>query len=452
MNKAASRLALATISPLLIGIGLTLTPCLAHADLLVSNFGGFVMRYPDGSVNQAYNFTTFPNTVVFPSSFTGDSANFDSAAGVTQGPDGNIYVSSYDQGQVLQYSPTGAFLNDFVTLPQDYVQNGDGSYSPINAAPAHLQFYNGSLYVSDNNGISVWQYTVNKNPTTGALSIDPNVAPTAAVSGLEGAGAFTFAPNGDLYASNFGGPIYGDPPVAVVKVSNGVQTNFAYPAFNEGVPSPEAPNGLLFVNNMLLVVDLEGNKILKYNSSGTYEGVFATIPSPGGVTPPPDNNFPSDMVLSRDGKSIYLAVLGYTRTPGVPPDGGVLQYDLNGNLIATVATCLPIASSIALGVQKGDFNLDGQIDVGDISAMEAALSNLPTYESNNNLSDDELKIIGDVNGDGQINNADLQALLNLVRSEGTASTAPVPEPDAFALAAAALFAFGFQCYRRQWSK
>jgi hypothetical protein len=241
----------------------------------------------------------------------------------------------------------------------------------------------------------------------------------------------------------------------VVRVHNGVQSDFAFPATDEQTGlitsplSPQEPNGLLFVNNMLLVVDLAGNDILKYDANGKYLGVFATIPSPSGVTPPPANNFPSDMVLSRNGQSIYVAVLGFTETPGVPPDGGVLQFDLNGNLIATVATGLPIASSIALGVQKGDFNLDGQIDAADIPAMLSALTNLPQYQATHDLSSDELEIIGDVNGDGKITSADVQALINLLDSEGTPSTTTVPEPSACLLAGLSLVALGFHIYRRR---
>jgi hypothetical protein len=64
---------------------------------------------------------------------------------------------------------------------------------------------------------------------------------------------------------------------------------------------------------------------------------------------------------------------------------------------------------------------------GDPSSYEAA---------NNDLTYDELQTIGDINGDGKFNLADLQSLLILLKSGG-GSNNPVPEPANISLLALA---------------
>jgi hypothetical protein len=59
----------------------------------------------------------------------------------------------------------------------------------------------------------------------------------------------------------------------------------------------------------------------------------------------------------------------------------------------------------------GDFNRDGHVYASDIQAMEAALVDLNGYQTSKSLTDEQLLALGDVNCDGVVNNADLQALL-----------------------------------------
>src|SRR5262249_52908175 len=57
----------------------------------------------------------------------------------------------------------------------------------------------------------------------------------------------------------------------------------------------------------------------------------------------------------------------------------------------------------------GDVNLDGAVDVADISALETALSNLTTYQTLHGLSAADAVAIADIDHDGHITNRDVQS-------------------------------------------
>lgn len=78
----------------------------------------------------------------------------------------------------------------------------------------------------------------------------------------------------------------------------------------------------------------------------------------------------------------------------------------------------------------GDFNRDGHVNAADIPAMLAALVDLNAFKSRNGLTNSDFLSIGDVNGSGAVDNADLIALIGLLRAGGGSVTA-VPEPPAF---------------------
>jgi hypothetical protein len=80
--------------------------------------------------------------------------------------------------------------------------------------------------------------------------------------------------------------------------------------------------------------------------------------------------------------------------------------------------------------------------------MMQALANLSDYElSHGNLTAPQIQLLGDINGDGQFNNADLQALLNNLLSGG-GSAAPVPEPSTLVLAGIGALALLMRMRRR----
>ncbi len=66
----------------------------------------------------------------------------------------------------------------------------------------------------------------------------------------------------------------------------------------------------------------------------------------------------------------------------------------------------------------GDFNADGHVDATDLGPAMQALTNPSAFETQYGISATDLQTIGDVNGDGQFNNADLQRLLILLRTGG----------------------------------
>ena len=82
----------------------------------------------------------------------------------------------------------------------------------------------------------------------------------------------------------------------------------------------------------------------------------------------------------------------------------------------------------------GDFNRDGQVNAADIPAMLAALADLTAYQTSKNLSGPQLVLLGDIDGDGAVTNADIQSLLNLLKVGG-GSVAQVPEPATIMLMA-----------------
>ncbi|HZZ29220.1 MAG TPA: autotransporter-associated beta strand repeat-containing protein, partial [Pirellulales bacterium] len=86
----------------------------------------------------------------------------------------------------------------------------------------------------------------------------------------------------------------------------------------------------------------------------------------------------------------------------------------------------------------GDVNGDGHYDAADIPAEELALINLSHYQNATgnpygiNLTTDEMDAVLDQNHDGVINNIDMQALINNLLA-GQGSNSVVPEPASFVL-------------------
>ena len=97
-------------------------------------------------------------------------------------------------------------------------------------------------------------------------------------------------------------------------------------------------------------------------------------------------------------------------------------------------------------LEPGDFDRDGQASVADLSACEGALKNLGAYQATHGpggsaLGGNQLVSIGDLTGDGLVDNADLQGLIVYLANGGPVALAQVvavPEPPSVLLAASAL--------------
>ena len=132
--------------------------------------------------------------------------------------------------------------------------------------------------------------------------------------------------------------------------------------------------------------------------------------------------------LGADGQGVAMRVeatidggwLQITGGSSDPPSSNSVLYQINA-----LAHLLPFP----------DFNFDGAITASDISAMQQALADPQDFETEHNLSAADFAAMGDLNGDGQVNNADLQMLLDDLKTNGE-MTDPVPEPASFVLLAA----------------
>ncbi len=97
----------------------------------------------------------------------------------------------------------------------------------------------------------------------------------------------------------------------------------------------------------------------------------------------------------------------------------------------------------------GDFNRDGLVTVADISAMMQALTDLKTYQATYSLTNAQLIEIGDLDGSGQVTDADLQALINLLANGGgNGSLTVVPEPGSIVLLGLGVLAIALRRHSR----
>jgi hypothetical protein len=67
----------------------------------------------------------------------------------------------------------------------------------------------------------------------------------------------------------------------------------------------------------------------------------------------------------------------------------------------------------------GDLNGDGQTGAADVGSLMTAFSDPTKYQSTAHLSPAEFKTVADVNGDGVVNNLDVQALITLIANNHT---------------------------------
>jgi hypothetical protein len=111
---------------------------------------------------------------------------------------------------------------------------------------------------------------------------------------------------------------------------------------------------------------------------------------------------------SADG--VAWSQLGPTITiPGIPSTDDIGLVATAGNAQLTSAKFAQVAIW-----PQGDINGDGQRDIADVQALMAALSDLSNYQAQRALAGTDLLAIADMTGDGQVTNTDVQALINVL--------------------------------------
>ena len=189
------------------------------------------------------------------------------------GPDGYVYVSGWNSGNVVRFNAsTGAFVDTFVPAGSGGLTKACGmAFGP-----------DGNLYVADTAGKRVLRY----NGTTGAF-IDVFVA--AGSGGLDQAAGLTFGPDGNLYVGD-----YRKNNVLRFNGTTGAFIDVFVAAGAGGLRSPEdltfGPDGNLYVASD------KNHNILRFNgTTGAFINIFVASGSGGlrnalGLTFGPDGN------------------------------------------------------------------------------------------------------------------------------------------------------------------
>jgi outer membrane protein assembly factor BamB len=274
----------------------------AHADFLVS------VSNDAGSVNEVQQYTdsgTFVGNLI-PNSFPANGG-LSTPEGLAYGPDGNLYVASFANGNVLAYNgQNGTYLGAFATSPQ-MVQSVDG-----------LQFGpNGNLYVSNFNQVSgnaaIQEFSGPTTGTPGALVATFNVpyGNGSVGNGVSGPLDIAFAPNGNILVSSSA-----TNEILQYNATTGAFLGALVPAGELGL---NLPDGLAVdaAHNLLYVSSSNNNQILMFNlTTGAPVDTFALLPV---------NSFPVGVFVQPSG-NILVAENG----PGV-----IAQYAPDGTLLGT---------------------------------------------------------------------------------------------------------------------
>ncbi|HTQ37637.1 MAG TPA: autotransporter-associated beta strand repeat-containing protein [Pirellulales bacterium] len=126
---------------------------------------------------------------------------------------------------------------------------------------------------------------------------------------------------------------------------------------------------------------------------------------------------------------------------------GLNANELSDIQFADFAPGASISSTGEVTPLIGDINQDSHTDAADVAALLKALTNITKYQNDHSFSSADVSFILDVNGDGKVNSADLQALLHDLSSGGGNLSKAVPEPATWVLGM--LGALGLALRRRR---
>ena len=375
--------------------------------------------------------------------------------GMATGPDGNLYVSSANDG-ILRYDGlTGDFIDEFApisaggpTISHGILFRGDGY-----------------LYATDINQGAIFRY----DEITGAFS-------DVFVDGLMGPEGLAFGPDGNLYVANGGSD-------SILRY-NGLTGAFIDTFVPPGSGGLDEPQDLFFgPDAMLYVSGWRSDNIIRYDATtGAFVDVFASHdrldgptdmffvlePEPMSLTidirPGNDIN-PVNLksngvlpvaILGAEGFDVALIDLESLVMAGSSPkprgrSGNIGSFrDVNGDSIIDLVLNFDLSQldaepSVAeltlLGllqdgtefegtdtiriVPPGDFNGDLVVDIIDLTALASNWSTLSGGAKD--------WAEGDCNGDSVVDISDLTALA--ANWTFTDSAPPIPEPATLALLA-----------------
>lgn len=263
-------------------------------DLLVCDLlGDQVLRY-DG--------TTGAFLGVFAS-----GAVIDGPEGITVGPDGNVYIASEYSANVTKWSPSGAYLGEFVSP-------GEGGLM----GEQDLEFGpDGNLYVMSHivpESDSIWNF----DGTTGAF---------IGMHGLGGGPGHTHgmswrASDGDLYQGQLNGPYVINHFDGATGGLEGVFTTADELAIMNDILW--GPDDDLYVSNPLIDGMLVGGIIRFDGATGAYMGVFSDA---GGAVSTWGMTFGGEYLYYTAGNSVVrvLASTGGSASFFVSPGSGGLS-------------------------------------------------------------------------------------------------------------------------------
>jgi sugar lactone lactonase YvrE len=274
-------------------------------NLYVSSFNtNSVLRY-DGSTGAPLPAPGKPDAVFV----TPGDGGLTGAAGMILGRDGNLYVSSRTNNNVLRYSgTTGDFLDAFVREGTSELNNPRGLvFGP-----------DGNLYVNSFGTNSVLRY----DGSTGAF-----LGTFASGNALAENNTSVFGPDGNLYVTN------SNSATNSILRFNGTTGEFMDIFVSPGSGGLTFPNGLVFgPDNNLYVCSRDSNSVLRYDGT-TGAFIDAFIPS---VNRPAylffTNTDPTTLAYVPPPVSSFLITTSATVVSGTPFDVTVTALDAYGNI------------------------------------------------------------------------------------------------------------------------
>ena len=254
--------------------------------------------------------------------------------GVAVDPSGNIYVSDITAAfpptftadpNIYKFSSTGQFQGVFATMPSSTANPGSLHW---NSAPGAAN----GLYAGNFTGNNVEHFSATGTDLGAAATINP----------ADQVAAFTFSPSGTMYVAGYSsGSVYS---IGAGGVGTVFVDNTTLPA-NEQL---QAPGGLVFdPSGHIVVSNTYGDKIEQFD--GTNGSFIKDIAGPaqlGGSPGLGTSVNPEDLIVSRDGHSLLVALSGVDQTT---PTGSLAQVNLSTGATTFVESNLFVPTGIAYG-------------------------------------------------------------------------------------------------------